>query len=239
MTPFDVGAYASSTTYLSGNAVIKTAEAVKTQLLRVAAAMTGRTAAGAVLRDKQVVFADGARVPFADIACYALYQKDQFQIAATESYISHVSPPPFAAHFAEVAVDIETGEVQLLKYVAAVDCGAEINPQLARGQTEGAVVNGIGYALCEEFIFDRHGRLLTDSFMNYKIPSTRDLPELVTIHVPSHEATGPFGAKSVSEISINGALPAIANAIFNATGARLTEGPFTPERVLRAIRAAR
>ncbi len=239
MTPFDVGAYASSTTYLSGNAVIKTAEAIKAQLVRVAAEMAGKDSAGAVLCDKHVVFADGARVPFAEIACYALYQKNQFQIAATESYISHVSPPPFSAHFAEVAVDIETGEVKLLKYVAAVDCGTEINPQLARGQTEGAVVNGIGYALCEEFIFDRAGRLVTDSFMNYKIPSTRDLPELVTIHVASHEPTGPFGAKSVSEISINGALPAIANAIFNATGARLTDGPFTPERVLNAIRAAR
>ncbi len=239
MTPFDVGAYASSTTYLSGNAVIKTAETIKAQLLRVAAEMAGKDSAGATLHDKHVVFADGTRVPFAEIACYALYQKNQFQIAATESYISHVSPPPFSAHFAEVAVDPETGEVQLLKYVAAVDCGTEINPQLARGQTEGAVVNGIGYALCEEFIFDRAGRLITDSFMNYKIPSTRDLPELVTIHVPSHEPTGPFGAKSVSEISINGALPAIANAIFNATGARLTEGPFTPERVLNAIRATR
>jgi putative selenate reductase molybdopterin-binding subunit len=236
MTPFDVGAYASSTTYLSGNAVINTAEAVKEQILSVAAEITGESTDNAVLEKKHVVLVSGRRVPFTDIASRALYTRNQFQIGATRSHVSHKSPPPFAAHFAEVDVDTETGEVTLLKYVAAVDCGTEINPKLARGQTEGAVVNGIGYALSEEFIFNEKGRMVTDSLFMYKIPGTRDLPELVTIHVPSYEDTGPFGAKSVSEISINGALPAISNAIYNATGARLTEGPFTAERVLKAIR---
>ncbi len=236
LTPFDVGAYASSTTYLSGNAVLRTAESVRAQIIAVAARISGADPAGAALRDKHVLFANGTRVAFDRIGHYAMYQRDQFQIAATESYISHKSPPPFAAHFAEVEVDTETGVVRLLKYVAAVDCGVEINPQLARGQTEGAVVNGIGYALSEEFIFNPRGRMITDSLMSYRIPSTRDLPELVTIHVPSHEESGPFGAKSVSELSINGALPAIGNAIYNATGARLTRGPFTPERVLTALR---
>ena len=236
MTPFDVGAYASSTTYLSGNAVVRTAEKVRDQIISVAAKISGADPAGAVLIDKQVLFVDGTRVSFDRIGNYAMYQRDQFQIAATESYFSHKSPPPFAAHFAEVEVDTETGAVRLLKYVAAVDCGAEINPQLARGQTEGAVVNGIGYALSEEFIFNSRGRMITNSLMSYRIPSIRDVPELVIIHVPSHEDSGPFGAKSVSEISINGALPAIGNAIYNATGARLTRGPFTPERVLTALR---
>jgi len=236
MTPFDTGAYASSTTYLSGNAVLRTAEKVRDQIINVAAKISGADPAGAVLVDKHVLFVDGTRVPFERIGNYAMYQRDQFQIAATESYISHKSPPPFAAHFAEVEVDTETGAVRLLKYVAAVDCGVEINPQLARGQTEGAVVNGIGYALSEEFIFNGRGRMITDSLMSYRIPSTRDVPELVVIHVPSYEESGPFGAKSVSELSINGALPAISNAIFNATGARLTRGPFTPERVFAALR---
>lgn len=237
LTPFDVGAYASSTTYLSGNAVLRTAERVREQIIEVAAKMSGADPAGAVLMDKHVVFADGTRVAFERIANYALYQRDQFQIAATESYISHKSPPPFAAHFAEVEVDTETGEVRLLKYVAAVDCGVEINPQLARGQTEGAVVNGIGYALSEEFVFNARGRMVTDSLMSYRIPGTLDVPELVIIHVPSHEESGPYGAKSVSEVSMNGALPAIGNAIYHATGARLTRGPFTPERVLRALQS--
>jgi len=236
MTPFDVGAYASSTTYLSGGAVLKTAEKVKEQILEVAGKMIGGNPEKAEINKKVVVFPGGKKVDFSDVARHALYTKDQFQIAATESHITHKSPPPFAAHFAEVEVDTETGEVKLLKYVAAVDCGTEINPKLAHGQTEGALVNGIGYAMSEEFIFNEKGKLLTDNLFNYKIPSTRDLPEIKTIHVKSYEDTGPFGAKSVSEISINGALPAISNAIFNATGARLTMGPFTPERVLKAIR---
>ncbi len=238
ITPFDVGAYASSTTYLSGAAVIKTAQKVREQIIKVAAEVCGGNPEKAVIENKVVKFPGGKKVSFYDIAIHTLYLKDQFQIAATESNISHKSPPPFAAHFVEVEVDTETGEVDLLKYVAAVDCGTEINPKLARGQTEGAVVNGIGYAMMEEYIFNEKGRLLTDNFFTYKIPSTRDLPEIKIIHVKSYEDSGPFGAKSVSEISINGALPAISNAIFNATGARLTEGPFTPERVLKAIKFA-
>jgi len=238
ITPFDVGAYASSTTYLSGAAVIKTAKKIREQIIKVAAEICGGNPEKAVIENKVVKFPGGKKVSFYDIAIHSLYLKDQFQIAATESNISHKSPPPFAAHFVDVEVDTETGEVKLLKYVAAVDCGTEINPKLARGQTEGAVVNGIGYAMMEEYIFNEKGRLLTDNFFTYKIPSTRDLPEIKIIHVKSYEDSGPFGAKSVSEISINGALPAISNAIFNATGARLTEGPFTPERVLNAIRSA-
>ena len=236
ITPFDVGAYASSTTYLSGAAVKKTAEKIKEKIIEVAAKICGGNLDKAVIENKVVKFPGGKKVSFYDIAIHTLYLKDQFQIAATESNISHKSPPPFAAHFVEVEVDTETGEVDLLKYVAAVDCGTEINPKLARGQTEGAVVNGIGYAMMEEYIFNEKGRLLTDNFFTYKIPSTRDLPEIKIIHVKSYEDSGPFGAKSVSEISINGALPAISNAIFNATGARITEGPFTPERVLKAIK---
>lgn len=235
MTPFDVGAYASSTTYLSGSAVVRAAQRVREQIIQVAARMSGADPAGAVLCDKHVLFIDGRRVALGQVALYALYEREQFQIAATESYYSHASPPPFAAHFAEVEVDVETGAVRVIKYVAAVDCGVEINPVLARGQTEGAVVNGIGYALWEEFVFDTRGRVVTDSLMTYRIPGTRDLPEIEVIHVPSEEPSGPFGAKSVAEISMNGPLPAIANAIYHATGARLRRGPFTPERVWRAL----
>lgn len=236
MTPFDVGAYASSTTYLSGSAVQKTAEEIREKIIAVAAEMTGKSVRDVHTDEGHVLFPDGTCVAYADIATHALYTKNQQQIAATCSHITHASPPPFAAHFADLEVDTETGEIYLLSFVAAVDCGAEINPCLARGQTHGAVVNAIGYALHEEFIFNDKGRVMTDSLMSYKIPSTRDITNVKVIHVESYEKTGPFGAKSVSEISMNGAMAAISNAIFNATGARLTEGPFTPERVLTALR---
>lgn len=237
-TPFDVGAYASSTTYLSGAAVIRTAEKVRDQIRAVASKMLGDPPDSLECADGCVKGLSG-EVTFADVANRALYQEDQFQIAATESHITHKSPPPFAAHFVEVEVDMETGLVKVVKYVAAVDCGVEINPILAQGQTEGAVLNGISYALSEEYLFDSNGKMMNDSLGRYGIYSTADLPELVTIHVPTYEDTGPFGAKSVSEISINGAMPAISNAVFHATGVRLRKGPFTPDVVLEGIRSLR
>ncbi|MEM2899975.1 MAG: molybdopterin cofactor-binding domain-containing protein, partial [Thermoplasmata archaeon] len=127
-------------------------------------------------------------------------------------------------------------KIDVLKYVAAVDCGTPINPALAEGQTEGAVLNGICYALTEEYIFNEKGMMLNPNFQTYKIYSMRDIPEIKTILVPTYESTGPFGAKSVSEISINGPLPVISNAVYDAIGVRLTEGPFTPEKVLKAIK---
>jgi len=236
LTPFDVGAYASSTTYLSGMAVRKAALDARQQIIAAAASMTGAAVEGLDLVDGAVVDAAGhSVVSLSLVALHTLYTSDQHQIMGTASHISHVSPPPFAAHFAEVEVDVETGLVRVVEYVAAVDCGPEINPKLAEGQTEGAVVNGIGYALTERYLFDDNGRMLNPDFGRYKIPCSADLPRMTTIHVPTYEPTGPFGAKSVSEISINGPLPAIANAIFDAVGVRLNRSPFTPEEVLRAL----
>ncbi|MBN2493628.1 MAG: molybdopterin-dependent oxidoreductase [Deltaproteobacteria bacterium] len=237
VTPFDVGAYASSTTYLSGEAVRKAALDVARQIKKVAADMLGVSHRDCELEGGAVVAGAGKSVSLAEIAMRSLYEKDQHQIAAHASHITHKSPPPFSAHFAEVEVDCETGLVKVRKYVAAVDCGTAINPRLAEGQTEGGVLNGISYALCEEYLFDEKGRMRNDSFRDYKIFSTRDLPELVTILVPTYEPTGPYGAKSVSEICINGPMPAISNAIFDAVGVRLRTAPFTPERVLAALDA--
>jgi CO/xanthine dehydrogenase Mo-binding subunit len=138
-----------------------------------------------------------------------------------------------------VEVDTLTGFVKVLAYVAAVDCGLAINPQLAEGQVEGAVLNGISYALTEEYLFSQAGKMRNPTFKHYKIFSTRDLPAMTTILVPTYEATGPYGAKSVSEIGINGPLPSIGNAIFHATGVRLRTGPFTPERVFEGLQALR
>ncbi|MDD5065508.1 MAG: molybdopterin-dependent oxidoreductase [bacterium] len=237
LTPFDVGAYASSTTYLSGQAVKKTAEDIREQILDTASEMLGRdkqdldTSAGAVI-DRS----SGRKTTYQEIALHSLYERNQHQIASIKSHITHKSPPPFAAHFAEVEVDTETGKVTVLKYVAAVECGKAINPLLAEGQTEGAVVNGISYALTEEYLFDNQGRMLNPNFANYKLYFTKDLPEIKTILIEGHpEPTGPYGAKSVSEISINGPIPAISNALYQALGVRLRHPPFTPEKILKAL----
>lgn len=235
MTPFDVGAYASSTTYLSGMAAKNVAEKVVKQMQEVAAAMLGGKPGEIRLADNCATNAEGKSVTFSEIALRALYGAEQFQIGAISSRISHKSPPPFSAHFAEVEVDTLTGKVKVLRYVAAVDCGTAINPKLAEGQTEGGVLNGISYALTERYLFSPKGKMLNGSFQHYKIMTMRDKPEIKTILVPSYEKTGPYGAKSVSEICINGPLPAIANAIYNAVGARLRESPFTAERVWRAM----
>ena len=234
LTPFDVGAYASSTTYLSGEAVRRTALKVREQVTGVAASMMGVPAEEVTLGEGMAL-GGGKEISYGDIARHSLYIKDQFQIGHMDSAISHVSPPPFAAHFVELEVDTRTGKTTLIKYVAAVDCGTAINPKLAEGQIEGAVVNGIGYAMTEQMVFNDKGRCLNPSFRHYKIPSPTDLPELVTIIVPTYEPTGPYGAKSVSEICINGPLPAISNAIFDATGARLLHSPYTAEKVWTAF----
>ncbi|MDI6757239.1 MAG: molybdopterin-dependent oxidoreductase [Endomicrobiia bacterium] len=237
MTPFDVGAYASSTTYLSGYAVIKAAEKVKEQILKVAAEMLDEEWENLTIGDGKVTGRNGSKT-LSEIAIYSLYEKNQFQIASHASHITHKSPPPFSAHYAEVEVDTWTGKVKVVKYVAAVDCGTPINPKLAEGQTEGAVVNALSYALTERYIFDDKGKMLNPSLNYFKIFSTADMPELKTILVPTYEETGPFGAKSVSEIGINGPLPAISNAIYNAVGgARMRKAPFTPEAVLAVIEA--
>ena len=234
MTPFDVGAYASSTTYLSGEAVRRTALKVRDQIHLVASRMLGVPKMGVTLLNAEAE-AEGKTVTYSDIANYALYTQDQFQIGTIDSAISHRSPPPFAAHFAEVEVDTRTGGVKIIKYVAAVDCGTAINPILAEGQIEGAVANGIGYAMTEEMCFGADGRCLNPSLRHYKILGPSDMPEMVTILVPTYEPSGPYGAKSVSEICINGPLPVLSNAIHHAAGVRMLVSPFTAERVWRAL----
>ncbi|MEM4202340.1 MAG: molybdopterin cofactor-binding domain-containing protein, partial [Candidatus Hadarchaeum sp.] len=235
--PYDKGAYASGTTYLSGLAVIKTAEEIKKQILQVASEMLNEPPENLKLENKGVVSTkSGSRAEFSQIARRAMYSKNQFQIAATASEYSHLHPQTFTAQFAEVEVDTETGQVKVLSYVCAVDCGTAINPTLAEGQVEGSIVNGISYALTEEFIFDENGRVLNPNFRDYKIFSAPDIPKIKTIIVPSYDPTGPFGAKPIGEPAMDGVLPTISNAIYNAIGIRFTESPFTPEKVLRAIK---
>jgi CO/xanthine dehydrogenase Mo-binding subunit len=175
-------------------------------------------------------------VSFADIGEYSLYKENQFQIQAHASHVVEKSPPPFSAHFAEIEIDTLTGEIKVLDYVTATDCGTPINPKLAEGQVEGALVNGLSYALLENYYFNSNGVMLNNTFGKYKIYTLKDLPKITTILVENeYEDSGPFGAKSISEVAINGPIPVIANAFYNATGKRLKKAPFTPEYVLEVL----
>lgn len=236
-TPFDVGAYASSTTYLSGEAAKRACENLLKEILEVASEALGVGVEDLEVGSKEIrARGQGKKaVTYEQIARRALYMKNQRQLAAHASAISHVSPPPFAAHFAEVEVDTETGFVKVLRYVAAVDCGVAINPTLAEGQCEGAILNALSSCMTEDYLYNKSGRMLNPTFNYYKIPTIQDAPEIKTILVETHEPTGPYGAKSVSEINTNGPLPVIANAIYNAVGVRLRKAPFTPERVLEGL----
>jgi putative selenate reductase molybdopterin-binding subunit len=238
MTPFDPGAYASSTTYISGRAVEKAAVAVREQIAAVGARMLEEKAEDVVLHGQKVCAKDGRFVTYEQVCLSSLYQKDQFQIMATASHLSYESPPPFAAVFVEVEVDVETGVLRVLKVVEAVDCGQVVNPKMAEGQIEGAAIQSVGYALYERMPYDAAGRMQFRSFRDYTIATAIDVPEIVSILVPTHEPTGPFGAKAIAEIPINGPAPAIANALFHATGVRLRDLPLTPDRILAALRDA-
>jgi putative selenate reductase molybdopterin-binding subunit len=235
LTPFDVGAYASSTTYVSGMAVKRAAEKVREQIIGVAASMLDADPSSLTVDQESVNTPEGKSVSLAAVCERAMYRVDQFQIGATASSVPQESPPPFMASFAEVAVNTETGRVKILNYVVAADCGTVINPNMAEGQMEGAIANGIGYALTEEMQISSLGRVRNPSLFDYKIPSMLDMPPLDVVLVDSYEPTGPLGAKSVAEIGINAPIPTIANAIYDAIGVRLTETPFTPERVLQAL----
>ena len=235
MTPFDTGAYASSTTYVSGNAVRLAAEQVRGQILEVASSMLDEDTVNLRIGSERVAVSTGESVTLGEVGLHSLYATDQIQIGATASYVGAESPPPFLASFAEVAVDTETGQVKIIDYVAVADCGVPINPAAAEGQLEGAVANGIGYALTEEMLISDHGRVRNPTFFDYKIPAAPDLPRIQAILVDSYEPTGPMGAKSIAEIGINAPMPTIANAIYDAVGIRLRTTPFTPERVLDAL----
>lgn len=234
-TPFDVGAYASSTTIISGGAVKKAADKVRSSLLEVASRILKVPAEKLDCRDNHIVAAAGATWPLAEVARQATY-KEKVQIMESASHFNSDSPPPFCATFAEVEVDTETGKVRVLHLVTVVDAGVAIHPRLAEGQAEGAVAQGLGYALIEEMRLDENGRMINPRFLDYKIFSTKDMPRLTTILVETEEPLGPYGAKSIGEVAINGPAPAIANAIYHAIGVRFRRLPIRSEDVWRALR---
>jgi putative selenate reductase molybdopterin-binding subunit len=235
-TPFDTGAYASSTTYVSGGAVLKASEDVRQQILSHAAKhMLNCSIDDLELEDRKVVHRDGRSVTLEQVALHSLHQVDQHQIMATASHMSELSPPPFAAQFAEVTVDTQTGQITVDRLLMAVDCGIAINPITASGQVEGGMTQALGYAHCEEMPYDEAGNPLARSFREYHIYRADEMPELEVIFVETYEPSGPYGAKAVAEIPKDGVAPAISSAIFDATGVRVRQIPFTPERIWREL----
>ncbi|MEJ5308336.1 MAG: molybdopterin cofactor-binding domain-containing protein [Anaerolineae bacterium] len=247
VTPFDKGAYASSTTYISGGAVARAAEDVARQIKAVAADMTGVPADDITLRYNYAWLGVSPQpsavssqhvLSFRDIAMYATHQQNQHQIMGTASFISPVSPPPFAAQFAEVTVDTETGQTTVDNLLIAVDSGTIINPLTAGGQADGGMLQALGYALTEELVYDEAGRTLNPRFDDYRVFRADESPPMETLFVQTFEPSHPVGVKSVAEIVVNGVAPAVINAIYDATGVMMTRTPVTPERLWRALREA-
>jgi putative selenate reductase molybdopterin-binding subunit len=278
-TPFDKGAYASSTTYISGTAAVKAArlaaERIKIRAARMlneglgtaptqldlpdspdlragtSPALVGsetppdRSAWPPLqpedlrLIDRKAIAPDGRSVTLKDVAHNALHHADQEQIMAVASYVSPSSPPPFAAQFAEVTVDVETGQVIVDNLVMAVDSGIIVNPITASGQIEGGMTQALGYAVCEEMRYDEMGRARERSFADYHIFHAHEMPLLSTIFVETFEPSHPFGVKAVAEIPMDGVAPAVGNAILDACGANVDDNPITPEKIWRALKEYR
>jgi putative selenate reductase molybdopterin-binding subunit len=235
-TPFDKGAYASSTTYISGEAVRKAAIQIRDQIQVHAARMLGIDQfEHLILQDRKAISPDGRSVSLADVALSSLHQRDQHQIMATASHMSYTSPPPTAAQFAEVVVDTDTGQVTVERLLMVVDCGRVINPLTASGQVEGGMAQALGFALYEDMLFDQKGHLLNARFGPYHVLKADEMPVMDVIFVQTDEPSGPFGAKSVAEVAIDGVAPALVSAIHDATGVWIRELPAVPERVLNAL----
>jgi putative selenate reductase molybdopterin-binding subunit len=241
-TPFDKGAYASSTTYISGTAVVRAAQQVAERIRIRAARMLSVEAGETItpdqirLADRQAWAPDGRSVTLGEVALDALHKEDQEQIMGIGSYVSPASPPPFAAQFAQVLVDVETGNLTVEKLVMAVDSGVIVNPLTASGQIEGGMTQALGYAVCEEMLYDEQGRAREVDLRDYHIFAAHEMPSLETIFVETFEPTHPFGVKAVAEIPMDGVAPAVGNAVRDACGADVDVAPVTPERLWRALR---
>jgi len=235
LTPYDCGAYASSTTYVSGNAAYNAAVKMRERLIKEAAQEL-KVKPDLVEFDGKTFTSGDKSVTLEDLSTGRLYNNDTHQIAVTESFHGHVSPPPFMAAFGEFEFDTETYEYKMVKYVTVTDCGTTINPMLARGQVEGGVIQGYGMASSEEVLYTPKGKLLSDNFDMYHIPTVKEVGELVSEFADSYEPTGPFGAKSVGEIGIDTPPAVLCNAVYNAFGVRIHSLPITPQKIFEAMK---
>ena len=233
-SPYDSGSYASSTTYVTGKAVEQCAEQLKQKICQVGAGLLGLDKRAVVFAGDAVTSEDGTqRATLAQIAA-ASQCGSNTALEAVVTHSSEISPPPFMVGAAEVEVDLETGEAQVIRYEAAVDCGTPVNPNLARVQAEGGILQGIGMALTENVTYDDRGMPQENSLMQYKIPARNDIGHIHVVFESSYEGTGPFGAKSIGEVVINTPLPAVADAIYHATHKRFYELPITREQIALA-----
>ena len=235
---FDTGAYASSGTYFSGNASLKAAEDLKTKMLHEAALQMGEKEEDLVLEypGKVKSLSSGKELSYFQLSHDATAGDGRGQLIGTGSFTTPNFAVPYGAHFAEVAVNVKTGEIKVLKFYALQDAGTPINPELALCQMYGAAMKSIGHTLYEDMVLDKDGRCLTTDFTDYGVPMINEAPddfraELIDIN----DKFGPFGAKSISEIACNGAAPAIAMAIADATGVWVRSWPITGEKILKGL----
>lgn len=236
-TTFSTGTYASSGTYMEGNAAMKAAEELKEKILNRAAEMLDEDAQNLEAENGTVFVKEnpGESIEIEKVAMDTFYGEKKTQLEGYADTEDILSPPPFSTHFVEVEVDEKTGEVNILKYLTLSDVGTPINPKAVEGQIEGAVAQGIGYTLYEELEYDENGQLKNPSFRDYHIPTSEEIPEIETEIVETYEPSGPYGAKSVGEIGIVPPAPAIADAIHDAVGERFRGLPITPEKILKNI----
>lgn len=236
VSPYDPGAYASSGTYVTGNAVILAAKKMREEVVKMASFLMKTPVEELEYKGEYVQDKNGNQLSLKEIGVRSVSFEGMNQLTTTATWGGKTSPPPFIASFAEVEVDTLTGETKVIDFLSVVDCGLPINPALAQVQVEGGIAQGIGLALYEDIQFDERGKMKHDTLMQYKIPSRKDLGNNIKVMFSySDEPTGPFGAKSIGEVVINTASPAIADAIYNATNRRLRSLPMTSEKIFWAI----
>ena len=236
LTPFDKGAYASSGTYFSGGAALRAAEDLRRKVFEAAAVLLDEAPEDLRIEYRGMVAGRKGRISLAELGRKSVQGEGHSELTGFGGFKTDHAAFPYGAHFVQVAVNRRSGEVKVQRYHAYQDCGTPINPALAKGQIYGAVLKSIGHSLYEEMLYDEKGRCLNPRFLDYKIPMASEVPEdLHAELLPVEDEVGPFGAKSVSEISMNGAAPAIAIAIHDAVGVWMREWPFTPERILKAL----
>lgn len=234
-SPYDSGSYASSTTYLTGMAAVKASELMREQLIKLAAVELKEPESTLEFDGKKVFCEEnGKEISLFDLATASMVN-NEISLEVTYSHSSPVSPPPFMAACAEVEVDPDTGSIELVDYAACIDCGTVVNTNLARVQAEGGLLQGIGMTLFEDIWYNEKGGNLSNSLMQYKIPTRQDFKQIRVDFDSSYEPTGPYGAKSIGEIVINTPAPAIAHAVYNATGVWVNELPITPEKILKGM----
>ena len=234
-SPYDSGSYASSTTYVTGTAVVNAANQLKDILIEKAAELLKKEKETLEFDGEKIISPEtGEEITVRQIADASTCGNHTALVGAS-THSSSVSPPPFMVGMVEIELDKETGAVEILDYVAVVDCGTPINPHLARVQAEGGIVQGIGMTLYEDIRYNSRGQMLNNSLMQYKIPTRLDMGKLRVEFESSYEPSGPFGAKSIGEVVINTPLPALTHAIANATGIWFKELPITSEKIWKAM----